>query len=108
MPRFLNRGLTIVFDATVLTLAYWMAWLFRMEFELQPPYSHVILITWPYVVLLQYACLAAFGVPRMSWRYVGMRDAARVLCAGSVSTAILVALRLALPGLGVKLVIIPL
>jgi FlaA1/EpsC-like NDP-sugar epimerase len=79
-----------------------------MEFEVQPPYRDVILVTWPYVVLLQYACLAAFGVPRMSWRYVSMRDAARILCAGSVSTAILVALRLSLPALDVKLFIIPL
>jgi FlaA1/EpsC-like NDP-sugar epimerase len=108
MPRFLNRGLTVVLDAIVLTLAYWMAWLFRLEFQLEPQYRDVILITWPYVVLLQYASLAAFGVPRMSWRYVSMRDAARVLCAGAASTAVLVALRLALPGLGVTLVIIPL
>ena len=108
MPRFLNRGLTVVLDAIVLTLAYWMAWLFRMEFDLQPPYRDVFLITWPYVILLQYACLAAFGVPRMSWRYVSMRDSARVLWAGAASTAVLVALRLALPGLGVTLVIIPL
>jgi len=108
MPRFLNRGLTIVLDAAVLTLAYWMAWLFRMEFQVLPPYRDVILLTWPSVILLQYACLAGLGVPRMSWRYVGMRDAARVLYAGSLSTAVLVALRLALPALGIKSFIIPL
>jgi len=108
MPRLLNRGLTVVLDATVLTLAYWMAWLFRTEFDLQPAYRDVILVTWPYVLLLQYACLAAFGVPRMSWRYVSMRDAARVLCAGAIGAAVLVALRLLLPSLGERLVIIPL
>jgi FlaA1/EpsC-like NDP-sugar epimerase len=108
MPRFLNRGLTIVFDAAVLTLAYWLAWLFRMEFEIQHAYRDVVLIAWPVVVALQYLCLVAFGVPKMSWRYVSMRDAARVLYAGAASTAVLVALRLALPGLGAKQFIIPL
>jgi FlaA1/EpsC-like NDP-sugar epimerase len=108
MPRFLNRGLTVVLDAAVLSLAYWMAWLFRMEFQVEAPYRDVILVTWPYVILLQYGFLAAFGVPRMSWRYVSMRDAARVLCAGAASTAVLVASRLVLPELGAKLVVIPL
>jgi FlaA1/EpsC-like NDP-sugar epimerase len=105
MPRFINRGLTIVLDAAVLTLAYWMAWLFRMELEIRGEYWDVILFTWPYVIALEYAGLAALGVPRMSWRYVSMRDAARVLYAGALSTAVLVALRLALPGLGSTLVI---
>lgn len=107
MPRFLNRGLTVVFDAAVLSLAYWLAWLFRTEFAPGAALD-VILITWPYVILLQYACLAALGVPRMSWRYVSMRDAARMLYAGGLSTAVLVALRLGLPALGVRLVVIPL
>ncbi len=107
MPRFLNRGLTVVFDAVALSLAYWLAWLFRTEFAPEP-FLDVILITWPYVILLQYACLAGFGVPKMSWRYVSMRDAARMLYAGGLSTAVLVALRLALPELGIRLVVIPL
>jgi FlaA1/EpsC-like NDP-sugar epimerase len=107
MPRFFNRGLTVVLDAAVLSIAYWMAWLFRLELSVEA-YLDVILVTWPYVIALQYASLAAFGVPRMSWRYVSMRDAARVLFAGAASTAVLVAARLALPGLGTKLVIIPL
>ena len=107
MPRFFNRGLTVVLDAAVLSIAYWMAWLFRLELSVDS-YLDVILVTWPYVIALQYASLAAFGVPRMSWRYVSMRDAARVLFAGAASTAVLVAARLTLPGLGTKLVIIPL
>src|SRR5688572_12237610 len=108
MPRLLNRGLMVVLDVAILTLAYWMAWLFRLEFEVPLVYRDVILFSWPYVLLLQYVCLAAFGVPRMSWRYVSMRDAARVLYAGALSTAVLVALRLGLPVLGIKLGVIPL
>jgi FlaA1/EpsC-like NDP-sugar epimerase len=45
-------------------------------------------------VILQYACLAAFGVPRMSWRYFSIGDAARVLFAVSAATAVFTAVRL--------------
>ena len=31
MPRFLNRSLQIVFDILVLSIAYWLAFLFRFD-----------------------------------------------------------------------------
>jgi FlaA1/EpsC-like NDP-sugar epimerase len=110
MPRLINRGLQIVFDALVLSLAYWLAFMFRLEFAIPPGWMKVLLITWPYVVILQYAALAVFGVPRMSWRYVSIRDAARVLFAMSAATALLVTLRLSLPIVGgnIEVVVIPL
>jgi FlaA1/EpsC-like NDP-sugar epimerase len=110
MPRFLNRGLTVVLDAIVLSLAYWLAWLFRTEFQLSKFWLDVLIVTWPYVVALQYAGLALAGVPRMSWRYINMRDTSRVLIAVAGVTAVLVTLRvvLKLSGWNVQLVVIPL
>ncbi len=110
MPRLINRGLQIVFDALVLSLAYWLAFLFRLEFNIPATWMKVLLVTWPYVVILQYGGLAAFGVPRMSWRYVSIRDAARVAYAMAAATAVLVAARLTLPMVGGNLdvVVIPL
>jgi len=52
-------------------------------------------MTWPCVAGFQYLLLAAFGVPRVAWRYINMRDALQVAVALTLSTSVLVVLRLA-------------
>jgi FlaA1/EpsC-like NDP-sugar epimerase len=108
MPRLLNRGLQIVLDIAVLSIAYWLAFLFRFELSLPGVWLDVLLVSWPYVVAIHYGGLAVFGVPRMSWRYTSLHDTRRVLFALGASTALLVALRLLLPLAGVSIVVIPL
>jgi FlaA1/EpsC-like NDP-sugar epimerase len=111
MPtRLLNRGVQVALDAVVLSLAYWLAFLFRFEFRIPSDWLTVLLVTWPYVLILQYASLALFGVPRMSWRYVSIGDVVRVLAALIAATAILATVRLAGPFVSdrVYVVIIPL
>ena len=46
-----------------------------------------LLFTWPYLVGLEYAVLTAFGVPRFAWRFIGLREATRVLQAMALVTA---------------------
>jgi FlaA1/EpsC-like NDP-sugar epimerase len=94
MPRYLNRSVRIVFDIGVMSLAYWLAWLFRFEFQIPDVALEVALMTWPCVIGLHYLALVAFAIPRMSWRYVNMRDAGQVLSAIAISTTALVGLRL--------------
>ena len=111
MPlRLLNRTVQVALDIAILSFAYWLAFLFRLEFSLPRPWLHVLLVTWPYVVILQYAALAAFGVPRLSWRYISIGDVTRVLVAVSVANAVMLAIRLGGPLVGSKLdiLIIPL
>ena len=43
MPRLLNRGLQIVLDVAVLSIAYWLAFLFRLEFSLPRQWLNVLL-----------------------------------------------------------------
>jgi FlaA1/EpsC-like NDP-sugar epimerase len=93
MPRFLGRSLRVVFDISVMSLAYWLAWLFRFEFQIPVGAVEVALLTWPCVLGLQYATLVAFGIERIAWRYINMRDAQRVLTATALSAVVLVALR---------------
>jgi FlaA1/EpsC-like NDP-sugar epimerase len=108
MPlRFLNRSVQVAIDVAVLSAAYWMAFLFRLEFAFPDSWLTVLVVTWPYVVLLQYLGLLAFGVPRMSWRYIGIGDVFRIACALGVVTAILAAVRFAAPRAEVELAIIP-
>jgi FlaA1/EpsC-like NDP-sugar epimerase len=47
----------------------------------------------PLVVGFQYLLLVAFGVPRFSWRYMGLREAVRVLEAIGVGAAVFLAVR---------------
>ena len=78
MPRIFARSLQIILDSTVLSIAFWLAFLFRFEFQIPASQLKLILLNWPYVIALQYTGLWLFGVPRMSWRYVMMRDTVRV------------------------------
>ncbi|MBL9013837.1 MAG: polysaccharide biosynthesis protein [Myxococcales bacterium] len=109
-PRLLNRSIQIALDCAVLSVAYWLAFLFRLEFSLPSAWLKVLLVTWPYVVILQYVGLTVFGVPRMSWRYVNIGDVGRILFAVGASTALLIAIRMIGPWVGesIEIVVIPL
>jgi FlaA1/EpsC-like NDP-sugar epimerase len=111
MPvRLLNRSVQIAIDIVILSAAYWLAFLFRLEFAIPAPWFHVLLVTWPYVVLLQYAGLVMFGVPRLSWRYINIGDVTRVLSAVSVANALMLLIRLVGPYVDsrIEVVVIPL
>jgi FlaA1/EpsC-like NDP-sugar epimerase len=97
MPRFVRRSLQVVFDLAVLSAAYWLGFQFRFEFSIPAAWFSSSMIGWPYVVLIEYALLSALGVPRYSWRYVSIRETGRIAVALSLSTVLLVGLRLALP-----------
>lgn len=107
MPRLLSKGLRTAFDFAVLSLAYWLAFLLRFEFQIPRLALSILLVNWPYVILLYYVGLTLFAVPRMAWRYISMRDTLRVLLAMSASTAVLVLLRLAAPLLHESTFILP-
>jgi FlaA1/EpsC-like NDP-sugar epimerase len=108
--RILNRSLHIAVDIAVLSLAYWLSFLFRFEFSIPSVWLRVLLTTWPYVVLLQYVGLVVFGVPRMSWRYISIGDVGRILIAIVASTSVLAAVRIIGPFVssGLTIVVIPL
>jgi FlaA1/EpsC-like NDP-sugar epimerase len=95
--RLLNRSLQTAVDVVLLSVAYWLAFLFRFEFAIPSVWLRVQLTTWPYVILLMYASLAAFGVPRMSWRYIGIGDVGRIFAATSAATSVLVIVRIIRP-----------
>jgi FlaA1/EpsC-like NDP-sugar epimerase len=81
----------------VLSIAYWLAFLFRFEFVLTKAQLPLILLNWPYVVIVHYVGLHLCRVPLVSWRYMTMRDAARVTFAVGASTALLAIGRMTLP-----------
>ena len=90
MIRIVARALI---DLAVLSLAFWLAFLLRFEGDLPLQMLKRLVFTWPYVIALQYFSLAGFGVPRFAWRYVGMREAVRIVGALSLSGAVLLVAR---------------
>src|SRR5436190_20079434 len=97
MPRFLQRSLITILDVIGLSFAYWLAFLFRFEFAIPLATGQLILVNWPWVVGVHYFGLYLLGVPRMSWRYMTMRDTVRIAVAVAVSSSILLLVRIALP-----------
>lgn len=107
MFALLNRSLRTVLDVTVLSLAYWLAFLFRFELQITSEGAGVLFVSWPYVIVLQFAALVAFGIPRMAWRYVSMIDTARVLVAMTCSGVVLLVLRLLMPLTALSFLVVP-
>jgi FlaA1/EpsC-like NDP-sugar epimerase len=97
MPRFFRQSVQAAFDLAVLSAAYWLGFLFRFEFTIPPGWGRAALLGWPYVVVVGYLVLSVLGVPRLSWRYISIRESARIAFAGAMATALLVGLRLAFP-----------
>jgi len=88
----LLSGARVLVDLGCLSLAYWGA--FFLRFDGIPPLQmlKLLVFTWPYVVLGQYAILYLLEVPRFAWSYVGLREAVRILWGvGAASAAMLVA-----------------
>jgi FlaA1/EpsC-like NDP-sugar epimerase len=96
MSKYFSRGAQIFVDLSVLSLAYWLAFLMRFELNPSIQYYKLLFFTWPYIVLLQYLLLSLLGVPQFAWRYVGLRELPRILVALGIATALLMALRLGL------------
>jgi len=94
MPIFVRRGLQVVFDLAVLSCAYWLGFEFRFEFSIPSHWLPVALVGWAYVLPIEYALLSAYGVPRYSWRYISIRDTARIALATTLATMLLVTIRL--------------
>jgi len=92
--KFLRtRLLQLMVDGLVVVLALTAAYLIR--FEGHPPrvYLKQLLLIAPYVVLLRVSLIAAFGVYRLVWRYVSLRDLPRILASVAAGTAALVLAR---------------
>ena len=103
MPRIFTRSLQVTLDLAVLSFALWLSFLFRFEFVIPHEWLKVALTAWPYVVVIEYAVLAGFGVPRFSWRYVSMRETIKISAAIAASTGLLLVLGLVLRATHIKL-----
>ncbi len=94
MSRTLTRSLQVVVDLLVLSVALWLAFLFRFEFRIPREWAHVALTRWPFVIALTYAVLLAAGVHRYAWRYISLREILRIGPAVALAALVLAVVRL--------------
>jgi FlaA1/EpsC-like NDP-sugar epimerase len=93
MSGKLLRVSQVAIDLTVLTVAFLAAFLIRFDGAPPPAMISRLVVAGPYVVVFEYFALVAFGVHRFSWRYVGLREATRILLAATLSSAALMLAR---------------
>jgi len=95
VTRFMNRTTQAALDMAILSLALWVA--FFLRFDGQPPFIMLkrLVFVWPWVVGLQFGVLALFGVPRFSWRFIGLREVTRIVVALGLTSALLLVMRIA-------------
>lgn len=106
---YLLRGLQLIVDLCVLSLAFWSAFMLRFEFAPSFQQLKLTFFTWPYVMVLEVAALSLFGVTNVVWRYVTIRDATRIVTALGAATVLLLVLRIGLAPVGgyARFVMIP-
>ncbi len=95
MSRTIAKTLQTVTDWSVLTLAYALAFLIRFDWQLPGVMIERLLTTLPVVIVLQYAALVSFGIPRFAWSYVGLRETTRIFIAITTASSVLAVIRLA-------------
>ena len=73
--------LKFINDVIAVILAWWLAYLFRFNFEIPNLYLFSFEETLPWVIPIQAASFFCFGLYREVWRYVSLHDLRRILYA---------------------------
>ncbi len=93
---YLRRPLQLLADVAVLCAAFFLAYLFRFDFQIDEYYLDNALNQLPFVVFVQFASLFVFGAYSIIWRYVSLEDIKAFLKAAFVSGVVLILVRLLL------------
>ena len=93
---FLLRPFQLLADVAVLCAAFFLAYLFRFDFEIPKYHFDNALDQIGFVILVQFASLFVVGAYSIIWRYVSLEDIKAFAKAAAVSAVILVLFRLLL------------
>ena len=94
MKSAVKRGTRVLIDLGVLTAALALAVMLRFDWDVPRDMLRRLVVVTPYVVGLQYIGLMAFGVPRFSWRFVGLREVTRIVSSVAVTSVLLLLARI--------------
>jgi FlaA1/EpsC-like NDP-sugar epimerase len=85
-----HRVWQIATDAALVSLAFWLAFLLRFDFEIPPRYAELLATVFWYVVVVKMATFFFSGLYNKWWRYAGIRDLASLLQATVIASALAV------------------
>jgi FlaA1/EpsC-like NDP-sugar epimerase len=85
-----HRLWQIVIDAALVSLAFWLAFLLRFDFEIPARYADLLATVFWYVVAVKIATFVFSGLYNKWWRYAGIRDLASLLQATVIASALAV------------------
>ena len=95
--RLRNRPVQYLFDIGVLSMAFFVAYALRFEFDVPQSIFRQAVTQVPLVILVQFGVLSIAGVYAFIWRYIGVRELLVFGKAAFAATMPLVLMRLALP-----------
>lgn len=93
---FLRRPLQFLVDLSVLSVAFFLAYLPAINIQLGDFYFNTAIQQLPLVVLVQFASLSLTGTYSILWRYISIEDIKVFLRASAISCGVLVTFRFAL------------
>lgn len=85
----LNTSLAVVHDIVAASLAWWLAYLLRFNFELTPSFQAELWQTLIWVVPVQALAFFAFRLYRGVWRFASVPDLRRILFAVLAASALI-------------------
>jgi FlaA1/EpsC-like NDP-sugar epimerase len=87
-----HRLWQVVTDAVLVSVALYVAFLWRFDFriphDLLHNYQHLLWSVLPYVVLLKLLTFIGFGLYNKWWRYSGIRDLTAIILATAVGSGV--------------------
>src|SRR5688500_1002905 len=90
---FLRRPIQFFLDITVLSAAFFLAYLPAINIQVSDFYVDIAIRQVPLVILIQFSSLFLVGAYSILWRYVSIEDLKAFLTAAFISGTILIALR---------------
>ncbi len=85
----LRSLIAIAHDLAAVVAAWWLAYLFRFNFDIPPSHLSFLLSILPWVVLSQFASFQLFGLYRGHWKYASLPDLRRILLAILLGIAVI-------------------
>ncbi|HEX6557803.1 MAG TPA: nucleoside-diphosphate sugar epimerase/dehydratase, partial [Longimicrobiales bacterium] len=83
-----RRSVAFLIYATIVVVAYALAYLLRFEFDVPASYATLFFVSLGPVVLIRMIVFRAFRLSRQRWRYASTRDVARLVAATAVGSVI--------------------
>jgi FlaA1/EpsC-like NDP-sugar epimerase len=77
----LRSLIALAHDLAAVVAAWWLAYLFRFNFDIPPSHLSSLQSVLPWVVLSQFASFQLFGLYRGHWKYASLPDLRRILLA---------------------------